>query len=221
MVDICIADIDGSVAEIPSEAYFIEPIDVEKCRGCVDLRIEKEFISYPIGTYSFMTLFKKMFDKKIEIASKYYCHRPSFCENKPSDKIKEIFSAENVLRFKPITEVRSILWQLSKSNFGIAYISSRPTELLFSTSKWLGLTSFPLGLVACVGRDDENQIESKMKMAEVIINSNKPDFVIAYEDCPYTMVEYKKRFNALDGLKMMKNKDKLSDIKKHKTKVSC
>jgi len=216
-MDLCIADIDGSIAEIPTEAYFVEPIDSEKCRGCKDLKVESEKVLPGLGRYTLRSLFKK---RKIEVARNCFCHRPSFCENKPSDKIKEIFSAEKVLTFKPIVEVRNILWQLVKNNFGIAYISSRPVEVLFSTSKWLSLQNFPLGLVACVGRDDENPIESKMKMAEIIISSNKPDFILAYEDCPHTMAEYKKRFNALDGLKMMKNKDKLSDIKKHKIKVS-
>lgn len=218
--DICIADIDGTIAEIPAEAYFIEPIDVEKCRGCADLRIEKEFISYPIGTYSFMTLFKKMFDKKIGIARKYFCHRPSWCENKPAEKIKEMFSAEKVLNFKPIIEVRNVLWQLVKSNFSVIYLSGRPTDILFQTSRWITLNGFPTGLVACVGKDNENPIEGKMKIAEMIILANKPDFIIAYEDCPYTMKMYYEKFGAVDGLKAMKNQDKLLDMKNRKIKAS-
>lgn len=211
--DIVICDLDGTIAEIPVEAYFISPVDASKCQGCDDLRIEveKKSVKYTFQTSS--SLWKTYLNGN---ERKYFCHRPSFCENKPADKIKEIFSAENVLNFKPIVEVRNILWQLVKNNFGVAYISGRPTEILFSTSKWLSLQNFPLGLVACVGRDDENPIESKMKMAEIIINSNRPEIIVAYEDCSCTMKMYYEKFGAVDGLKTIRTIDKLLDMKKGK-----
>jgi len=216
-MDLCIADIDGTIAEIPAEAYFVEPVDYDKCKGCKDLKIESEKVLPGLGRYALGSLFKK---RKIEVARKCFCHRPSFCENKPTDKIKEIFSAEKVLYFKPIIEVRSFIYQLVKNGFIPAYVSGRPIELLFATSQWLSLAGFPIGLVATVGKDNENPIESKMKMAQAIITANNPQFIVALEDCPHTMKMYSEKFGAVDGLRMMKNKDKLLDMKKGEIKVS-
>lgn len=207
-IDICLVDIDGTIAEIPAEAYFVNPIDPEKCNGCENLKVEIE--RKPVK-FSISSLWKSYLEGKDK---KYFCHRPSWCVNKDLNKIKKIFSSENVMNFKPIAEVRNIIWQLVRSNFGVAYVSGRPNDLILSTSKWLGLAGFPWGLVACVGKDGENPIDGKMRIAETVIKSNEPQIIVAFEDCQETMSEYKKRFQAVDGLKMISNPKRLLQRRK-------